>query len=73
MNQYSTRKCEIDMANENAILEYPTQTIFHHIAFGLALSHAQGFVLVPQGFVFGPSGFTLGLPSFFDTKLVSAT
>ena len=72
MNQYSTRKCEIDMPNMTATLEYPTQTIFHHIAFGLVLS-PRGFVLGPQGLVFGPSGFTLGPPGLFDTKLVSAT
>ena len=53
------------MHNANPSLAYPTQTIFHWLAFGLALG-SQGFVLGPEGFALRPQGF------FCTNMLVSA-
>ena len=57
---------EMYMANANRTLTYPTQTIFHWLALGIALG--------VQGFVLGVRGFALGARGILDTNmLVSAT
>ena len=64
------------MVNVNPTITYPTQTIFHWLALGVAFGQqcsaldTQGFALGIQGFALGMQGFALGTQGFLDTNII---